>query len=100
KFDGVNPEPMERTVHGLADVLRVAGEAYLPAFLVESEPELGGDDHLAADGGEGLADELLVHERAVHLGGVEEGHGSLHGRPDHRDALLPVCSRSEAGADA
>jgi len=100
QIDGVDSEPLERTVHGLADVFGVAGEAYLPAFLVESEPELGGDDHLVAVGGEGLADEFLVHERAVHLGGVEERHAPLHRRPDHRDALLPVRGRAEAGADA
>src|SRR4029453_16396859 len=89
KFDGVNPEPMERAVHGLADVLGMAGEAYLAAFLVEAEAELGGDDHLVAEGGEGLADELLVHERAVHLGGGEEGHAPLI-------TAMPCC-RSVAG---
>jgi len=37
QVDGVDSEPLERAVHGLADVLGVAGEAHLPAFLVESE---------------------------------------------------------------
>jgi len=58
QVDGVDSEPLERTVHGLADVLGAAGAAHLAALLVEAEPELGGDDHVAAEGGEGLADEL------------------------------------------
>jgi hypothetical protein len=99
QVDGVDAEALERTVHGLADVLGAAGEAHLPTFLVEAEPELGGDDHLVAEGGEGLTHELLVHERAIHLGGVEEGDPPLHRRPDHRDALLPVRGRAKAGAD-
>ena len=68
----VHAEPLERAVHGLADVLGAAGEAHLPTLGVESEPEFGGDDHLVAEGGEGLTHELLVHERAIYLGGVEE----------------------------
>ena len=39
---------------------------------VDREPELGGDHHLVADRRQPLADELLVEERAVDLGGVEE----------------------------
>jgi hypothetical protein len=100
QIDGVDTEALERAVHGLADVLGVAREADLPALGVEAEPELGGDDHLVTEGGEGLTDELLVHERAVHLSGVEEAHAPLHRRPDHRDALLAVRGRAEAGADA
>jgi len=43
------------------------------------ESELGGDDHPIAVRGEHLADELLVGERAIHLGGVEEGDAAFRG---------------------
>ncbi len=43
-------------------------------FVVDDvEAEIGGDDDLVADRCERRADDLLVAERAVHLGGVEEG---------------------------
>ena len=40
QVDGVNSEALERTVHGLPDVLGAAGEANLPAFGVEADPNL------------------------------------------------------------
>jgi hypothetical protein len=93
QVDGVDAEALERAVHGLADGFGVAGEADLPALGVEAEPELGGDDHLVAVGGEGLTDELLVHERAVDLGGVEEGDARAAAA---RITAMP-CWRSTAG---
>ena len=35
-------------------------------------------------------DELLVDERAVDLGGIEERDAVVHGGVDQRDHLLPV----------
>ena len=61
---------------------------------LEVEPELGGDHHLVAERGEGLADELLVRERAVDLGGVEERDAAFDGRPEQRDHLLLVHGRA------
>src|SRR5207245_9244987 len=55
---------------------------------------LGVDDGLAAERSQGRAPQLLVRERAVHLGGVEERHAALHGRPEERDHLLPVSRRT------
>ena len=50
------------------------------AVLVEGEPELGRDDDVVAHRLQRLADELLVVEGAVDLGGVEEGDAALHRR--------------------
>jgi hypothetical protein len=36
----------------------------------------------------GFADDLFVVERAVHLGGVEEGEAEIHGVPDQGDRVL------------
>jgi hypothetical protein len=52
-------------------VLGAAVEARLFAALGR-EAELGGDHHPVGDGREGLAHELLVRERSVHLRRVEE----------------------------
>jgi hypothetical protein len=47
------------------------------------------DDHLLAQRSEGLAHELLVVERPVDLGGVQEGD-ALHGAAQHLDHLIAV----------
>src|SRR5215208_7427941 len=41
-----------------------------------------------SDGFEGFADDLFVGERAVHLGGVEEGDALVYGVPDQGDRVL------------
>ena len=58
------------------------------------ESELGGDDHLIAVRGERLADQLLVGERAIHLGGVEEGDAAFNGGLEQRSHLLFVFGRA------
>ena len=99
QVDAVGPEPLERRLRDLPDVLGPAVEArLLPALDLEAE--LGGDHHPVADGGEGLADEFLVRERAVDLGGVEERDPEIDGRPDQRDPLLLLDGRAVAEAQA
>ena len=51
----------------------------------EIEAEFRGDHDLVADGGERFAHQLLVRERTVDLGGVEEGDAALDGRADEGD---------------
>ena len=65
-----------------------SGPAVEPGLLavLDVEAELGGDHHLVADRRERLADQLLVGEGAVDLGGVEEGDAALDRRADQRDA--------------
>ena len=60
----------------------------------ELEPELGGDHHLLAEGGEGFAHEFFVRVRAVDLGGVEEGDAAFDGRPEQGNHLLLVLGRA------
>ena len=94
-------EPLERGLGDLAGCARAGcrGRACLPS-RIDVEAELGGDHHLAAERRERLADQLLVGERAVDLGGVEEGDAALDGRADQRDPLLPVDRRAVAEAQA
>ena len=77
---------------------RLSRPACSPAVGIEFEPELGGDHHLLAEGSEGFAHEFFVRERAVDFGGIEECDAAFDGRPDQRDHLLLVCSRTVAEA--
>ncbi len=83
-------------------VRMVSGRLSRPVELVpfEGQPELGGDDHLVAHGGEGFPDEFLVGERAVDLGGVEEGDALVDGGADERDAVGVGGRRAVAVAQA
>ena len=77
-----------------------AADAGLVAVVVEGEPELGGDDDVVADRPQGLADELLVVERAVDLGGVEEGDAPVDRRAQEGDHLVARRRRAERLAHA
>jgi len=68
-------------------VLGLAIEATLLAG-VTVESEFGGDDDLAAERGEGFADEFFIGEGAVDFGRVEEGDALLDGGADDGDHLL------------
>ena len=99
QVDAVGLQPLQGGVHDLPDVFRPAVQPYLLPAL-DLEAELGGDHHPVADGGEGLADQFLVRERTVHLGGVEERDPEIDGGADEPDPGLPVHSRAVAGTQA
>ena len=90
QVDGVDPEPAQGPVDGVADVVGVAGQPGLAAVVVEGEAELGGDDDLVADGFEGSTDERLVAALAVGLGRVEEGDASLVGSAEQGGGIVGV----------
>ena len=54
---------------------------------IDVEAELGGDLDPVTDGLERLADDLLVGEGAVDLGGVEKGDAPIDRRPDQFDGV-------------
>ena len=80
----VDVEPLERGLRDVLDVLGPAVQARLFA-VGDLEAKLGGDHHSVADRRECLADEFLVRERPVDLGGVEEGDAEVDGGPDQGD---------------
>ena len=67
---------------------------------IDVEAELGGDHHLVADRRQRLADQLLVGERAVDLGGVEERDAAVDRGADQRDHLCPVGSLAVAAGSS
>ena len=92
QVDGIDLEPLERGFRDLLDVLGPAVQARLLPVRVDVEPELGGDHHLLADRREGLAHQLLVRERTVDFGGVEEGDAEVDGATGSRRSS-PACLR-------
>ena len=100
QVDGVDAQPGEGGVGDLLDVFGSAGQAGLAAVGVEREAELGGDDDLAAERLQGFADEFLVDERAVDLGGVEEGDAAFDRGADQGDVVGPVGGGAIALAHA
>src|SRR3712207_2751554 len=77
EVENVDAEPLQRGVTGAAHVVGPAVDAEERAVLASLVAELGGEHHLVAPAGDGLPDEPLVGERAVHVRGVEEGDAEV-----------------------
>ena len=91
EVDVVEPEPLQAGVAGLADVRRTAVDA--AEALVARVPdvaELGGQHDLLAPVGDGPADQHLVGERPVHVGGVEQRDAEVERAVDGGDGLALV----------
>ena len=99
QVDRIDLEPPERRLGHIPNVLRAAVESALTVGF-EREAELRGDDDLAVERRERFADQFLVDERAIRLGGVEERDAAFHGGTDQRNPGLLVDGRSIAEAQA
>ena len=64
------------------------------------ETELGGNDDLAAERSQSLADELFVGERSVDLSGVEEGDAELDRASDDADHLIAQVAFGDLPSEA
>src|SRR5271165_5884722 len=92
QIDCIDLETFERALCDLFDVLWPAIESAPFASIagIGFPPEFGRDDNLSAKWRESFADEFLVVQRAIHLGGVEERHTSLDCGVKKRCHLLLV----------
>src|SRR5262245_39772270 len=99
QIDPIGLQALQRGLGDLANVCRPAVQSGLLAVL-EPEPELRRDRDPVADRPERFADELLVREWPVHLGGVEESDPAVDSGTDDRDAVVAARRPSVAGADA
>jgi hypothetical protein len=79
KVDCIDPQPLQRSFDGAADIGR-AGVDTGDLVAIEFEAELGRDDQLVALPLDRLADQLLVLEGAIDLRGVEEGDAEVDPR--------------------
>jgi hypothetical protein len=106
QVDVVGLEPLERTFDGRLDVrgltvhARQSFHGVRVHVRVEIEAELSSDDHPITDGGEGVANEFLVPERTVSLGGVKEGDAPFYGGVQERGHFLDVLGRAVKGSHA
>ena len=73
EVDVVGAEPLQGSLEGGADVRRAAVEVTGATAGVGDHAELGGQHDLVAAVPDGPADEFLVGERPVDLGGVDQG---------------------------
>jgi hypothetical protein len=97
EIDVVGTQPAERAFDGLADVRRAAIQLDRALFVAtDLEPELRSDHDLVSPSLDGPADQLLVGERPIHLGGVEEGATQLDGPMNGGDGfpVIPLFRRS------
>jgi hypothetical protein len=96
KVDRLDPRPLQRTFGRLPDPFGAAVESVGTASAAGSKvvAKLGGDDDVLPERLQRFANKLLVGERAVDLGGVEEVDTALYSRPDESDHLLAVRSRA------
>jgi hypothetical protein len=77
-------------------VVRTAVDtARLRILRVAHKSELGCEDHLVSPIGDRLAHQLLVRERPVHVGRVEEVDAKLERVLDRRDRLALVLTSVE-----
>jgi hypothetical protein len=92
----VDAETMQRVVAGPTDVLRRAVDPQ--AFAVRSAlvAELRRELDVVSPVLDGLADQLLVGEGAVHVGRVEEGDAEVERAVDGLDAALLDLALVEA----
>ena len=93
EIDPVGPEALERALDRAAHVLgRAVAHPRPSARLValRADAELGRDHPVVSMSGDRLADQLLVLERPVHLGRVEEVDPQIERLADRRDCLVLV----------
>src|SRR5450759_4235059 len=83
EVDDVHIQAPQRCLDRGSDVLRATVDptSALTA-LVDLVTELGGQHHLVTAASDGLADQDLVGERAVYVGGVEQGYAEVEGAMD------------------
>src|SRR5213075_3180350 len=69
KVDDLDAEALQARLARRADIFRVAPDAEELAVRPAYVAELGGEEDFVAPVPDGLADQLLVLERSVHVGG-------------------------------
>jgi hypothetical protein len=97
QVDVVGAKPPQRTFERGADVGRAAVEDTGASSGVGDHAELGRHHDLVAAVLDRAADEFLVGERPVDLGGIDEGDAQVEGSVDGADGLGVVAAGAGVG---
>src|SRR6266545_40286 len=87
EVDVVDAEPLERCLARPPDMCRAAVYASVAWFIGANEAEFRGQYDILAAARDRPADELLVGEGTIHIGGIEEVHSELQRAMDRLDRL-------------
>jgi hypothetical protein len=89
EVNGVRLQTRERGFNDQLNVVGVAVERcpFTVVVGIGSESELGGDDDLFAERGEGFADQLFIDVGPIDFGGIKEVYASFNGGSDELDGL-------------
>ncbi len=91
EVDRIHPQPLQRLLGDLADTFGPAiGRTRTAGAEIEAEFRRDNDAFLERR--ERFADQFLVRERSVDLGGVEESNAAPDGGADQSDHLVPIRS--------
>ncbi|MNR46945.1 hypothetical protein D3C85_1659820 [compost metagenome] len=66
------------------------------SVIPKVEAKFGGDHHPIPQRFQGLTHHLFVEIGAIHLGGVEQGHATLHGGANKGHGLAAIGGRAIA----
>ena len=97
EIDGIDAQALQRGVAGGANVFRTSIDADPAPVGIALVAELGRQDDLVAAAADGAADQPLVGERAVHVGGVEKVDAEVERAVDGGDRLRVVVRAVELG---
>ncbi|MNH03727.1 hypothetical protein D3C79_629980 [compost metagenome] len=90
QIDGLRLQAAQGAFDSRADMLGATVEGPLLAVIAEIEAEFGGDHHPIPQRFQGLTQHLFVEVGAIHLGGVEQGHATLHGGANKGHGLAAI----------
>ena len=99
QIDDVGLEALQRRLGNFLDVLRPAVQALI-WLAVRLKPNLVAITTSFAKRRQSLAHQLLVRERAIDFGSIEECHAPVDRRPDQRNRLLLLRRRAIAKAQS
>src|ERR1700682_5791423 len=97
EVDMTDAKPLQRGIAGGPDVLGAAADAGERSVGAAHVAKLRRHDDAVAASAECAPDELLVLERAVHVGRIEEVDAEVEGAVDGRDRLRVVTGTVELG---
>jgi hypothetical protein len=98
EVDIIDAEPSQARLAGAADVIRFSVNiSRCEIFEVALITEFRCEDDFVAPSFNGLADQFFVFERAVHVGGVEQGDAEVKGAMNGRDGFALIARAIKFG---